>query len=253
MGLWRPQRDLDPPATGVPRAPSAVRVPPLRGEGRRPCRRTAPRYDGRVGTPSRLPFGDCPWDPPTGRTARRSARALPPAPPVRLRRSCASARSGVGRASTAAPVGAASSVRSAPRSTSSSGIGGGCNSRRPASSSASTSVSSSWISSAAASSRSPADAGSTRASSSVRRKRASGERSSWEADPHRAPVPSWPAPAEISPQERPFLSSQRFPSSASRDTLNSISAEAYRRGVPAHQPAFAEPAASADSRRGPCR
>jgi hypothetical protein len=46
--------------------------------------------------------------------------------------------------------------------------------------------------------------------------------------PHRAPLPSWPAPAEISPQERPALPSQRFPANPSCGPLNSSSAQAYR-------------------------
>ena len=45
--------------------------------------------------------------------------------------------------------------------------------------------------------------------------------------PHRAPVPSWPVPSEISPQERSALPSQRFPRNASSDPLNSSSAQAY--------------------------
>jgi hypothetical protein len=46
--------------------------------------------------------------------------------------------------------------------------------------------------------------------------------------PHRAPVPSWRAPVEISPQERPALPSQRFPANANSGPLNSSSAKAYR-------------------------
>jgi len=45
---------------------------------------------------------------------------------------------------------------------------------------------------------------------------------------HRASVPRWAAPAEISPQERPALPAQRFPSEASSGPLNTTSAQAYR-------------------------
>lgn len=46
---------------------------------------------------------------------------------------------------------------------------------------------------------------------------------------HRAPVPSWRVPGRDLAAEAPSLSSQRFPSDTSPDTLNSISAKAYRR------------------------
>jgi len=49
--------------------------------------------------------------------------------------------------------------------------------------------------------------------------------------PEGASVQFWPAPAEISPQERPALPSQRFPANASSGPLNRISAKTYRPGM----------------------
>ncbi len=66
--------------------------------------------------------------------------------------------------------------------------------------------------------------------------------------PHRAPVPSWPAPAEISPQERPALPAQRFPANATSGPLEQHPGPGVSSShVPSHKAALAEPAAAADS------
>jgi hypothetical protein len=43
-----------------------------------------------------------------------------------------------------------------------------------------------------------------------------------------ASVQSWPAPAEIAPQERPALPAQRCPADARSSPLNDTSVQAYR-------------------------